>query len=153
MSFLLDRSPSTLGESISITVFTKLLALVATLPMLFPAWFCACFKHEGNCCSHVQELPGRCCHHKKADSNSTNTHGEPCQHKTEHAPTCPSTKPANLLSQTTFCVDDSASLDMVGEAVTVCPPVEVYCFASRIGFHSSSPSERPLFLTLRALLI
>ena len=152
MSFLLDRSPSTLGGSNPIIVFTKLLALVATLPMLFPAWFCACFKHEGNCCSHVQELPGRCCHHKNADTTNE-THGQPCKHKTEHAPTCPSIKPAYLLSQTTVCVDDSASLDIVGEALTVCPPAEVYCFASRIGFHSSTPSERPLFLALRALLI
>lgn len=120
--------------------------------MLFPAWFCACFKHESECCSHVQEQPGRCCHQTEVRS-ANESRGEPCKHKTEHAPTCPSIKPAYLLSQPTVCVDDTASLDIVGEAVTVCPPVEACCFASRIGFHSSCPSERPLFLTLRAILI
>lgn len=154
MSFLLDRSPSTLGGSRSTIVFTKLLALVATLPMLFPAWFCACFKHESNCCTHVQEVPGRCCHRHVTTSPAGNeARGEPCQHKSEHAPTCPSTKPVSLLSQSAFCVDDSTPQGFVTLPVDMPAVIEPRGMAIDFSSHASSTSERPLYLTLRALLI
>lgn len=133
-------------------MFTKLLALIATIPMLLPASFCNCGgQRDDALAASAKEQPVRSCrctHHRPIEVPVEEE--LPCPHSPAHDPACPSADPVSLDDD-----DNGRSMDQVvagnlWSALGEPSGRGAMLIGSAL---PASASERPLFLVLGTLLI